>query len=371
MTKIVFVLGAGASAEDGGPLIGDLLKKARAIRDEPGLLDPKEDKYFGSVFDTINALQVVQSKVEINLRNVEDVFATLEFRRLIGQPPAREVGDLEHHVEALKFAIARTVEESIRFMPRQRNDGVFADLLAPRVYGEFVDALKTLRERRDKCTVSVISFNYDLGLDCALFRAGLGPDYCLRAPAPGDGHGHVKLLKLHGSLNWAEAKPKGGGTGQVVEANWNQVLLPIGPHPEPPKGPLRLRLTKRWADHFVIPDDVDLSPGPFIVPPTWSKVGYYHSLAPVWAQAAVELRNADEIHVIGYSFQNSDAFFRFLFGLGTGESGAHLELHVYDPSSAVEERFRRMLGVGLRDECRFHQKRFGDATRELHQNWKR
>lgn len=48
-----------------------------------------------------------------------------------------------------------------------------------------------------------------------------------------------------------------------------------------------------------------------------NKEGYCGQLQSVWARAAKELSEALEIYVVGYSYPRSDAFFRYLYALGT------------------------------------------------------
>lgn len=85
---------------------------------------------------------------------------------------------------------------------------------------------------------------------------------------------------------------------------------------------------------------------PFIVPPTWNKAGKYESIQPVWRRAARELRDAENIIVIGYSIPETDQFFRYLYALGTIGSTRIKRFWVFDahPSPALDERYRSMLG---------------------------
>jgi hypothetical protein len=48
-----------------------------------------------------------------------------------------------------------------------------------------------------------------------------------------------------------------------------------------------------------------------------NKEDYCRQLQSVWARAAKELSEAQDIYAIGYSYPKSDAFFRYLYALGT------------------------------------------------------
>jgi hypothetical protein len=85
-------------------------------------------------------------------------------------------------------------------------------------------------------------------------------------------------------------------------------------------------------------------PDPVIVPPTSSKRQGHQELRRVWRGAAVELAEARNIFVIGYSLPPTDHFFRELFGLGT-ISARLRRLWIFDPVPVpVEARWRECLG---------------------------
>ncbi len=103
----------------------------------------------------------------------------------------------------MRHVIWRTLEQNIRFEP-DTNGQWQGPFMSPRPYGEFVKLLRDSRAQGGKLSkqVAVITFNYDLCLDYALYSHGLQPDYRLDDAPPADPS--VKLLKLHGSLNWAK-----------------------------------------------------------------------------------------------------------------------------------------------------------------------
>src|SRR6267378_3427883 len=51
--------------------------------------------------------------------------------------------------------------------------------------------------------VTVMTFNYELALDCAFHIDRVHTAYCL---SPDESEGSISLLKLHGSLNWSRCK---------------------------------------------------------------------------------------------------------------------------------------------------------------------
>ena len=94
---------------------------------------------------------------------------------------------------------------------------------------------------------------------------------------------------------------------------------------------------------------------PVIVPPTWNKTDYNQTLVNVWRRAAEELSEAENIFVIGYSLPETDAFFRYLYALGSIGDNLIKRFWVFDPdpTGEVEPRFRRFLGRAVERRFKF------------------
>ena len=193
MAKTVFVLGAGASKAGGAPLMGEFLDRARDLWARGDV--PDDAASFEKVFKIIGALQIANSKSRLDLANIEALFNTFEMARLLGVFPLPGLTTTaEQAIDALRTVVAATLEATTNFQ--------FAEggLIPPSPYPDFVKLLVHLSGKAvPPHTVAVLTFNYDLGLDYALSRAGVSTDYCLGFAGPST----VPLLKLHGSLNWA------------------------------------------------------------------------------------------------------------------------------------------------------------------------
>lgn len=79
MKRIVFILGAGASADSGAPLMKDFLYEASGVSADPEYRDA-----FDLVFKARAELQVAQSKARFDIHNLEAVFAAFEMAELMG-----------------------------------------------------------------------------------------------------------------------------------------------------------------------------------------------------------------------------------------------------------------------------------------------
>lgn len=345
MGKVVFILGAGASKEAGAPLMGEFLDVAAQML-ATGAVEPVASA-FTNVFRGISALQVVHSKSQLDLVNIEAIFSAFEMARTLERFPGRDASEIEKLVSDLKTLIVWTLQNSFGVRHRENR------LHGPDIYSRFADLVLHLRDRSPlRKDVGVITFNYDLGLDLGLGFAGLKPNYHLDS---NDGQG-IPLLKLHGSLNWGACAK----CGQIVPIGLADVLN-------------RNSLLRMSTEEFFLNPSgefqrhthcgVQLSQEPAIVPPTWNKEDYHRSIAAVWRRAAGELAAAEDIFVIGYSLPRTDEFFRYLFALGSAGDSLLRRFWVINPdaSGSVNDRFQTLLGPGAIARYQYLQMNFSQA----------
>ena len=77
----------------------------------------------------------------------------------------------------------------------------------------------------------------------------------------------------------------------------------------------------------------------FIVPPTWNKGIEQGFLRSVWAKALAEVTNAGRLFIIGYSFPETDHFFKYMLGLALARNNQLSKVYVVNPDSRVAEKF--------------------------------
>jgi hypothetical protein len=332
MGKTVFILGAGASREAGAPLMADFLDKARQLLAN-GKVNDKDKKHFENVFEALVELRPTFFKSNIDLDNIESVFSAFEMARLInklGDYSSDKIAELD---DSIKTLIVRTLGESIIY----HNKG--GNLAPPFPYYNFSELVKSV----NPSDYSIITFNYDVAVDCALHVEKVA----YHLDQQGGNFGVIKLLKLHGSLNWWQC-PK---CNKVIPSkSWHPYLMGDRYFPV---------FEREKCDKC----NCDLKTTPFIIPPTLSKGEHRNQLGSVWAQAAKELEEAENIFSIGYSLPESDLFFRYLFALGTvGKS--HLQrFWVFEPEhkEEVEERFRKLIGRGIESRFEVKKEKFSKA----------
>lgn len=327
----------------------EFLDTAERLRRDDEAKDAADD--FDLVFRARSALQAVHSKARLGIHNVEDVFSAFEMARLLGT--LGELGSKE--IEGLPSAMVRLLSTTIERTCRLPVNGHAVG--PPRPYGALAELVHSLLSMRgaDHDRLAVITFNYDVAVEFALRSRGLQVEYCL-----GDGEhgGRIKVLKLHGSLNWGHCT----GCKSIVpwhlgdylaKRHWELVVDP------PPYVILGIASN---IGQFAHCDGAKVE-GPAIVPPTWSKLHHHKQLEHVWRAAAAELADAENIFVCGYSLPATDQFFRYLYGLGTIGQKLVKRFWVFDPDpdGSVEKRFRELLGSAVSERFKAVRTTFAEA----------
>lgn len=306
-----------------------------------GRIDPEEKDHFERVFRAIGKLQQVHSKNgSLDLVNVESVFGAFEMAQTLRTFPGLNADEIQLLVESMTRVIVATVELGLAY--GQRPDGINS----PAPYGDFAKLLADLASKTG--TVAVLTFNYDTALEHAIIHTHSRRDVFYALEGDEAPKGATTFLKLHGSLNWFHCE------GDVHHPH-HAVAWPIR---DALRSARQLKSHREGFSHFRLNPSQFTPPcggtiGPaVIVPPTWSKGEYHRQIANVWARAARELNEAENIIVVGYSLPASDSFFPLLYGLGTvGDTPLH-RFWVFDPDESVGVRFSNMLGPGARQRFR-------------------
>ncbi|MCL6088719.1 MAG: hypothetical protein M1530_00960 [Candidatus Marsarchaeota archaeon] len=269
--SVVYVLGAGCSAEDGAPLINDFFEKGF------------------SKLEHVPRAQRIKDFREKYLpgSNIEEFFDYIDFRSSIDS----ESTDKSIRSDLIYF-ISKTIEETLPYGQSK-------------IYSQFQkNFIKTVPIKK-----TFISFNWDILLDNVILKAFIddgnstlklsnGINYCesfrlIETPQTiGDSNGLNPLLKLHGSLNWlfcqsCEIKYFAYGGKIGVVAQENSISCP--------------------KCGFAYPLD------PIIVPPSFNKYGNIQLLKKVWLKAFLEISRASALFLMGYSFPEGDTMFQTLF----------------------------------------------------------
>jgi NAD-dependent SIR2 family protein deacetylase len=359
MSEVVFILGAGASKEAGAPLMVDFLEKADELRksnragENAGELKPD----FDAVFNVISALQPVHSKSELDLDNIESVFAAFEMGRLINRLPDLSKNNSDSLLLSMKRLIYKTLEKTILYPVR--NNHVYP----PNSYHKFAELITKLNADANNNRCSIITFNYDIALDYALSFNTHPANYCLSENFK---QGHINLFKLHGSLNWAKCSKCGEIVPLTIQNYFQKYHFPFLHDAKS----VCLDFASKLSSSGLMHCQEYIKSEPLIVPPTWNKMSYQQDLSKVWSHAASELTNAESIFVLGYSLPDSDLFFRYFFALGSVGPTRIKRFWVFDPDKErVLPRFQNLVGAGTKTKFSFHALPFSEAINFIAQNF--
>jgi len=331
MSEIVFILGAGTSAEAGAPVTRDFLGAAENLRRERKVTAFAAD--FDLVDTVIGELQRLLPKTYVNLNDIETVFGLFEMGQLLGSFLERSEEEIKQLLISIKRVIVETLERTLLFP-------VAEGTVRPAPYHEAFATLIHRLHIKDRRTCSVVTFNYDLALDFALYHNAQIPfDYCLSDQVKGS---HVRLIKLHGSLNWGGCSK----CGAVLPWQLGDFFARVRRTRANQKMALNVGSSlPQWGLKHC---GEEIEHTPVIVPPTWNKTRYSDRLGQVWRHAATELANAEYVFVSGYALNPVDSFFPHLFALGLSGSTQRVRLfQVFDIDGDVERRFKALVGPGV------------------------
>jgi hypothetical protein len=178
-----------------------------------------------------------------------------------------------------------------------------------------------------------ISFNYDTVLEESLTDLGIEFDYCLqkgtsKRSVTEQVNQPVRVLKLHGSINWGRGKKLKGGT------------------------------TKRSISAFKSYKEVfEAGKTPELIAPTWRKIFGSH-IHSVWDEAVDVLSGATRVVVIGFSMPSTDAHIKYLLAGGLQENISLKKFVFCDPViSKIKERVTNLFPSQSleRDYAVFHE----------------
>jgi hypothetical protein len=278
----VFLFGAGASKAEGGLLTSELL------------------------FESLSNNEVSDEFTQIVKSFLKDLFGIEDINRLNSQ---KEIPSFEELLTLTDLAILKQEEFSVSWDTcnlRQLREALIycmARILRIKLsvrtgeepnqkyHEQFINNI--LDEDNAVGNNCFLSLNYDILLDNPILNKypRIDIDYGVSfrnmyEPRPGIG---MKLLKLHGSLNWA--------------------FCPVC-------NSIKLYREGKISDRIIaerIPCEIEGAiQHPLLIPPTWLKVYDNAYLVKIWLESEHALREANSVFFIGYSLPESDFHIRYL-----------------------------------------------------------
>ena len=337
MTENVIILGAGFSYDAGIPMLNNFIERMweYSIRGVAGGFKlTSEDKIILSeALEIRSEMDGYHGRVAFDDRNIEDILSMLAFNLLGGGASDR------NKLKAFTNAISKTIELACNVkhpgIPTGPRPQYTAISDGSEIYRRFWKAMFEWH----KCgqpLPTIITFNYDLVLERALLQVltnkyynhhdnpvpfrNISLDYqykqfpqqnydvnyirygdfdskegtCLNHSNTEDHHNsaHIELLKLHGSLNFPNAKPKSDDE---------------------------------------LPSITNVIENPYILPPVSNKQSN-GSGNQSWKTALQRLREAKNVVFVGYSLPKTDMYMQFFLKAALGPNQELNKLFVFDPT---------------------------------------
>lgn len=334
----VYILGAGASEFAGYPLGPDLWAWLRAA----DLGDSWAKDRAAEVIQEVSRILEAMPPADHDKPDLEALFTRLDLAEMGIEPLIPGLPD---------WSLLRP-----RLIAMITNAFLYCEFRLQQEFrkGQRAEAACTLQNWADvvRPRDTIITFNWDILHEAALWRAHkwhYADGYGFEChDAPNAGGSPVKVLKLHGSVNWAQAVPADCQPDIEHKADFFQ---------NGRDGP------KSFEKHLG-----QLNLGKNLITPSYLKnISDNRLLIDIWGQALSALREATEVVSIGYSLNPADALARVLISLGLSQNRDLMIIEVVSPT--VNEAWQ-CCAEALGKEARMTKKSFKDwaamAASEAH-----
>lgn len=318
-SKVVFLLGAGASQASGIPtvngLLDELLDQARRTRrdDLEPLIEYCEGREDIDIEDLLTAAYL--SDLAITDRHIVRLLHYFLFSKdndELEETPSADVTSVNFIQDTLQILFGLITSTMIPKDPNETHVAI----------REFIDSHEN---------TSIITTNYDYCMDEELLGNGFGLEGTIDDTRFTKKDRTVKLLKMHGSINWPYCE-----SCQSTD------------HIEP------VTVKQSFEDDSLDYPVIGICPEckgrrrPLLVPPISFKFMMFPPLIDIWNQAKEALIEADYIISVGYSFSDSDAYIYKLVSKSMTDQPDTSLVNI-NPSSGVTNRLRERFSTDLTD----------------------
>lgn len=325
--KTVYVLGAGFSVEAGAPTQAAILREAFALyKDNPDyFVSAKFNEFTSFLREQLNIADDRFSTVDL-----EDIFTPLD--RCLAEGSQFRGISLDKIMtvrESVFYVVGRTIQ---LLLNNTRNSKDYIEIFA-----DYLTELSSIRagvEYKRNDPVSVISTNWDILLDNSIYRSLQAHehyngvvDYCCYISSKdendttvtpgleklGQGGFNVKLLKLHGSLNWLQCPRCARLYAKFFEKEAMRSF--------------DYSSSCRHCDRNFCEEKGRHLLSQNLIMPTYLKNLSNPQYRIIWQNAGIEISEADKIVFIGYSLPQADFEMRQLLSRMTRKNA---KIHIVD-----------------------------------------
>ena len=332
--KTVYVLGAGFSVEAGAPTQAAIIREAFSLYSQtPDLYD--EARF--SEFTNFLKSQLNVSEDDFAKVDLEDIFTPLD-RCLADSSQFRGISldKIMKVRESVFYVVGKTIQILLKQPDKSKS---YIDDFAKYLAKE--SSVRAGKNYRSEDPVSVVSTNWDILLDNSIYQIlqkdssyDAVVDYCCYISSKdendntvkpgleklGQGGFNVKLLKLHGSLNWLQCPRCSRLYSKFSsEEAMDNYAVPVSCRHCDDNFP------EEHGHHILVAN---------LIMPTYLKDLSNPQYRVVWQNAGIEISEASQIVFIGYSLPNADFEMRQLLSRMTRQNA---KIHVVDYSK-LEDR---------------------------------
>ncbi|AXR70068.1 SIR2 family protein [Leptospira mayottensis] len=314
----VYVLGAGFSKDANMPLTKDFLFRMREAAEWLETNQGSESiKHIRDVFDFRQKASGAAYRVNINIEDIEQLFSlaaakeSYPFNAAIVESIAATLNYCEKTAERKNIELSISNEFAKR-LPKAilKNDVEYnnnSNSYLCDSYDCYIgNMLGIFKKNNVAINNTFLSFNYDTVLENSIWNLGYKVNYGIKGfdalSELHDSNTGIKVLKLHGSINW---KLKPGSSGLFIQAFRNY-------------------------------DEASKSKGDrILLPPTWQKTFSGH-LQFVWNNAISAISTATRLVIIGFSIPETDIHFKYLLSAGLQDNISLREILFVNPMEEEE-----------------------------------
>jgi len=331
--KTVFILGAGFSVEAGAPMQAAIIPEAfKLFNENPDNFNRKKFSEFTCfIEDQLNIPHNRYSSIAL-----EDIFTPLD--RCLSESSQYRGISLDN-IMKIRESVFYVVGRTIQILLDKSNSKDYINLFAK--YLTKKSSERADKSYKEKDPVSVISANWDILLDNSIYKTisdsthDAVVDYCCYISSIdknddtvkpglevlGGGGFNVKLLKLHGSLNWLQC-PR---CARLYTKFYSKEGIN---HFEDP-------ISCRHCDNNFEEEKGNHTLAPNLIMPTFIKDLSNPQYKIIWQNAGIEISEAENIVFIGYSLPSADFEMRQLLSRMTRKKA---KIHVVGFSSDEKEK---------------------------------
>lgn len=365
MSHCVFILGAGASAPSGCPVMANFFSAAERLHRQVIVTpeanpDDASSLIYRDLHQFREYISGQQGHVFIDHNNIESLFNFIEISTIIGHAGRYSHDDLidirQKFVAILCNTIFKTQEFHLtdypgktkifekatqsyqqfkKILPQTGSFWNDTPIIHVSGYSSLAYFIKYLLEQN--ITSDIITFNYDLGVEIALGSHSIDFHY---EDDRATNDQSVGLYKLHGSLNW-QIDPS---SGDLVPGKTSQFRIT---DLESASGVLEVNTRSGICK---IQSDKILKEGslPGIVPPVESKSEARKSLNAIWKSAAESIRKSTALTIAGYSMPATDEFFKHFLLSASVDKTPLRNVFICDRNGDTRSRIKSLLSPNLR-----------------------